>query len=261
MSLFKDRVRTYIRWDHSLRRAVTLMTAVWCLLGAGLPGWADTITVPYDYSTIQAAIDAASSGDEVMIYDGTYTIHNYNGSTFTITHSDVEGGWTGTGNIDSDPFFVDVAVNDFHILWGSPCRDSGDNSSVLDDYDMDGGDRIANGITDMGVDEFENRFYLTGSFYPGTLVTIHFVGTPGAMTGLFIGSDLLNPPLKHPWGDFYMMAPWVLVLLAPIPSNGHLTITELIPTTPAGPYSVPMQGLIQTGSACRFTDYFMLEVK
>ena len=33
------------------------------------------------------------------------------GGTVTVNYSDVEGGYTGIGNIDADPFFVDPAYN------------------------------------------------------------------------------------------------------------------------------------------------------
>jgi len=50
------------------------------------------------------------------------------GSSIEVTYSDVEGGYTGTGNIDSDPQFVspiDIPVQttdgDFHLEDNSPC--------------------------------------------------------------------------------------------------------------------------------------------
>jgi parallel beta-helix repeat protein len=101
-----------------------------------------------------------------------------------ITYSDVQGGWAGDDNINTDPCFVDadgpddtVGTEDDNLrLWaGSPCIDAGDNNSVPDDifdvdndgntieplpWDLDGRPRIADGdcndteIVDMGAYEF-----------------------------------------------------------------------------------------------------------
>ena len=57
------------------------------------------------------------------------------------TYSDIEGGWAGEGNIDSDPLFADPANGNYHLTEDSPCIDAGDPSSPLD---PDGT------ITDMG---------------------------------------------------------------------------------------------------------------
>lgn len=46
------------------------------------------------------------------------------------TSSDVRGGWSGTGNIDVDPSFVDAANGDLHLKAGSPCIDAADGASA-----------------------------------------------------------------------------------------------------------------------------------
>ncbi|MHC4501297.1 MAG: choice-of-anchor Q domain-containing protein, partial [Planctomycetota bacterium] len=72
-----------------------------------------------------------------------------------VTHSDVEGGYTGTDNINEDPNFADALGGDFHLLLSSPCIDTGTNSAPgLPTTDFEGDIRIANGIVDMGADEY-----------------------------------------------------------------------------------------------------------
>ncbi len=50
--------------------------------------------------------------------------------TAAVSYSNVQGGFTGTGNIDSDPLFVDPANGDYHLSPGSPSIDAGDNTTV-----------------------------------------------------------------------------------------------------------------------------------
>jgi parallel beta-helix repeat protein len=76
-------------------------------------------------------------------------------STISITYSDIQGGWDGDGNIDADPLFVDVGMDDCRLLAVSPCIDAGDPAyvPVPDETDLDGNPRVVNGRIDMGAYE------------------------------------------------------------------------------------------------------------
>ncbi len=52
-----------------------------------------------------------------------------------VTYSDVEGGWSGTGNIDADPLFVDAGGGDYSLQEVSPCIDTGDPDPGWNDPD------------------------------------------------------------------------------------------------------------------------------
>ena len=65
----------------------------------------------------------------------------FGSGTGVIWYSDVKDGWTGTGNIDADPLFVDATNGDYNLQQSSPCIDAGDPTSP---YDPDGS------IADMG---------------------------------------------------------------------------------------------------------------
>ncbi len=76
-------------------------------------------------------------------------IRNISCSPF-ITYCDIQGGYSGTGNIDADPLFVDEG--DYHITLGSPCIDVGTDAGVYED--MDGDARPLLDGFDMGADEY-----------------------------------------------------------------------------------------------------------
>ncbi len=81
--------------------------------------------------------------------------------TVNITYSDIQGGYTGTGNIGADPLFMDGGNGDFHLQPTSPCIDVGRNTvPELPDIDFEGDPRTVDGdddgtvTVDMGVDEY-----------------------------------------------------------------------------------------------------------
>ncbi len=83
-------------------------------------------------------------------------IINVGSSTPTVTYSDVQqttGTYTGTGNKNEDPMFVNAGTGDLHLQSGSPCINTGTNSGAPA-TDFDGEDRPFNTTTDMGADEW-----------------------------------------------------------------------------------------------------------
>lgn len=59
-------------------------------------------------------------------------VYNYPAepAPLTVTYSDVQGGYPGTGNINADPLFVNAATGDLHLKLGSPCLGKGTPSGA-----------------------------------------------------------------------------------------------------------------------------------
>jgi predicted outer membrane repeat protein len=56
-------------------------------------------------------------------------------STSEVIYCDIQGGYFGTGNINSDPQFIDFDQHDYRLQWGSPCIDAGHPDSIYTDPD------------------------------------------------------------------------------------------------------------------------------
>ena len=89
-----------------------------------------------------------------------------NGGSITVSYSCVQDGYTGTGNISTDPKFVDAANGDFSLQVTSPCIDTGDPSSNdADGTRVDMGftsGNIASGNTGGGNDNTTDLPRVTG---------------------------------------------------------------------------------------------------
>jgi len=94
-----------------------------------------------------------------------------------VTYSDIQGGWTGTGNINADPLFVDANNCDYHLLPDSPCIDAGNPNFIPEpsETDLDGYPRLLDGdedgtpIVDMGAFEYWPPLKVALKFTPQTL--------------------------------------------------------------------------------------------
>jgi hypothetical protein len=151
-----------------------------------------------------------------ILWDGGDEIWNNDGSTIGITYSDIQGGWPGDGNIDTDPCFVDpgrwVNGNDPNAIWidgdyhlksqagrwdptsqtwvqddvTSPCIDAGDMSSPI------------------GYEPFPNGGIINMGTYGGTAeASKSYFGEPVCET--MVAGDI-NGDCRVDFKDFAIMA-------------------------------------------------------
>lgn len=87
------------------------------------------------------------------------------GGTAVVSYCDVQGGWPGEGNLDTDPLFVDAdgpddlpgtSDDNFRLQSASDCINAGDPDFVPADgqTDLDGHARVLCERVDMGAYEF-----------------------------------------------------------------------------------------------------------
>lgn len=85
--------------------------------GGGIRFWQSNASVP---NNIIWGNTAANNWPQIQGYGGT------------VTWSDVEGGWTGEGNINADPVFT-TPLTSFTLDQSSPCKDTGNALSEYND--------------------------------------------------------------------------------------------------------------------------------
>lgn len=123
-----------------------------------------------------AANKATNGGGGIYVNSGTPAIRNSIiwgnkvgatvssiTGTATVTYSDIEGGYAGTGNINADPMFVNpqpassapTTAGDYRLLRCSPALDAGSNAAIPGGIttDLDDNPRIYNTTVDMGAYE------------------------------------------------------------------------------------------------------------
>ncbi|MCZ2392695.1 MAG: right-handed parallel beta-helix repeat-containing protein [Chitinophagales bacterium] len=105
--------------------------------------------------------------NSILFHNGKNIIDSLGAQTI-ILNSLVEGGFTGNGNIDTDPLFTDAMQNDYSLQESSPVINLGDNNSyqnqggnLQNDKDLALQSRVYNyassGIIDMGAYEYQGN--------------------------------------------------------------------------------------------------------
>jgi hypothetical protein len=172
--------------------------------------------------------------------------------TPTLAHCDVQGGFPGDGNLDSDPLFADPANDDFSLRATSPCIDAGDPADMDCGVDGKGNPRRLDGHlagtwrVDIGCYEFDHvRLDVTGQPSPGGTITIDTTGTAGLPVALFVGTAP-GDVCVFPYGPLFfdVTSPWRIFPWGHVPS----TVSISIPSDVAVPQLVVLQEICYRGA-------------
>jgi predicted outer membrane repeat protein len=109
----------------------------------------------YSDNRVGAISGTSGNGTQVInsiIWNNNARINSPQISTVSARHSIIQGGYSGEGNIDADPLFMDPENGNFMLKPGSPAIDAG-SSDLLPEYltrDYLGSPRVQGNNVDMG---------------------------------------------------------------------------------------------------------------
>jgi hypothetical protein len=219
-----------------------------------------TITGNSHPSNYPGGLDAVGASaptvrDSIIRGNSPIEIKDSTGGLLKVEYCDVGGGWSGTGNIDADPLFVDALTGDYSLQAGSPCIDTGDPAFVTTRRDIVGRPRRLDGALvrterlDMGAFEFgQLTLAVSGNATPGGTVTIDTSGNPALVVFLLVSLDAAE--IDHKFlGTFYvdftsmLLIPWgspptsiqqTVPLGIPVPLSLHLQEVGILTANGSG---------------------------
>ncbi|MGA1841792.1 MAG: MopE-related protein [bacterium] len=152
------------RWGGGMNCLHDSPTLINCTISENTDGTnGGGIYCSYSSPTITNCILWNDSGSEIYKYGYS--------SNPIVTYSDIQGGYSGTGNINQNPMFVNPDADNYHLQSGSPCIDAGTGSGAPAN-DIEGNSRPCN-EHDMGAYEFIVAIDADGDghYTPGSCVT------------------------------------------------------------------------------------------
>ena len=129
-----------------------------CTLYGNLSSYGGAV---YNYSSSSSAL-----ANCILWNNGANAVYN-NGGTSTVEYCDVEGGYTGAGNVNVEPMIVKAPWQGPDLTWGmadddagdyrlrsvSPLINAGNSAAVVDALDVAGNTRIQDSAVDIGACE------------------------------------------------------------------------------------------------------------
>ena len=155
-------------------------------------------------------------------------VHKQYGS-WLIAYCDIKGITSGTGNIDSDPLFVDSANEDFHLQSSSPCIDAGNPNADLDPD----GTRADMGAIYYDQGSGSSPTLSVNNLIAGHQVLVEITNATPSNNCHFAWSLRGGGPTPTPWGDALVSRPYTLKMLS-TDSTGYASYTANIPPAAAG---------------------------
>lgn len=130
--------------------------------------------------------------NSILWYNTALGVSNnfYHSDTLNVCSPDVTVGINGC--ITNTPLFIDRMNKDFHLQTNSLCINAGNNLNSFSTTDLDGNQRIINGIVDIGAYEFNPYYDTDGDGIPDSWELLYFGDTTNCVATDNSDSDTLN---------------------------------------------------------------------
>ena len=171
----------------------------------------------------------------IVYYNGPAATGGPNFYDSTLNYSCTTPNPSGSGNITSEPQFVNAAAGDYRLLPSSPCIDTGINQDGMSDTtDLAGNPRIINGRVDMGAYEFNGQ---TGPIIDSISPTNGFVMTdlsvqmqivahsPAGIAQVTVNGNTAQDAGNNTWSYVTPLSVGLNVFTVIVTDNSDLTVT------------------------------------